>query len=74
VNGNTYKADPRFDPLRTAREMGSSVVPRFFLDGDAGAGSTDQAATIGPDLVGQIKWGRVLCVLLAVFLVWKLAK
>ncbi len=70
----TYKADPRFDPLRNARELGSSVVPRFFLTGDAGAGSTDAAATVSQDFAGQIAWGRVALVILAIVVVWKLGK
>lgn len=68
-----YKADPRFDPLRNARELGLSNIPTSFLGGAETAGSTDATAVDSPDLA-QIPWIRVALVIVALVAVWKLGK
>ena len=68
----TYKADPRFDPLRNARELGSQVVPLFYLNPDAGAGTTNTDTTAAA--VSNLPWVRIGIVLFVIVAIWKLGK
>jgi hypothetical protein len=70
----SYKADPRFDPLRNARELGLSAIPESFLGGTDTAGSTDATATVSPDYAGRIPWIRLAVVIGVLWLVWRLGK
>lgn len=69
-----YKANPRFDPARNAREMGLSDIPLVFLGGSDLAGSTDATASVRPDYASRIPWVRVAAVAAVIWLIWKLGK
>jgi hypothetical protein len=68
------KADPRFDPIRNAREIGSRNVPLFFLDDSAGSGSTDSLTVQTTDLATRLPWVRVALIAAAIWAIWQLSK
>jgi hypothetical protein len=69
-----YSANPRFDPVRNAREMGSDTVPAFYLDGSAGVGTTDEPTEAKPEYWAGVPWKRLALVAAIIVLIWKLGK